>query len=59
MTPQNKAKEFCVLLCVAIFYLPPLIVGAVSIISMWLLMHYKKKTGEALNSKAILAEAAC
>lgn len=36
-----------------------IIVGAVSIVSMWLLVHFKKKTGEALNSKAILADAAC
>lgn len=36
-----------------------IIVGAVSIVSMWLLVHFKMKTGEALNSKAILADAAC
>lgn len=36
-----------------------IIVGAVSIVSMWLLVLYKKKIGEALNSKAILADAAC
>ena len=36
-----------------------IIVGAVSIVSMWLLVHYKKKTGQALNSEAILADAAC
>lgn len=36
-----------------------IIVGAVSIVCMWLLVHFKKRTGEALNSKAILADAAC
>jgi len=36
-----------------------IIVGAVSIVCMWLLVHYKKRTGNALNSKAILADAAC
>jgi divalent metal cation (Fe/Co/Zn/Cd) transporter len=36
-----------------------IIVGAVSIVCMWLLVHFKKKTGEALDSKAILADAAC
>jgi len=36
-----------------------IIIGAVSIVCMWLLVHYKKRTGNALNSKAILADAAC
>jgi divalent metal cation (Fe/Co/Zn/Cd) transporter len=36
-----------------------IIIGVVSIVSMWLLVHFKRKTGEALNSKAILADAAC
>lgn len=35
------------------------IVSLVSIASMWLLMHYKVKVGTALNSAAILADAAC
>ena len=34
-------------------------VGAVSIASMWLLIRYKVKAGRALNSDAILADAAC
>lgn len=36
-----------------------IIVSVVSIASMWLLMHYKVKVGTALNSPAILADAAC
>lgn len=36
-----------------------IIIGAVSIISMWLLVHFKVKTGKALNSGAIIADAAC
>jgi divalent metal cation (Fe/Co/Zn/Cd) transporter len=36
-----------------------IIIGALSIASMWLLIHYKVKTGRALNSDAILADAAC
>jgi divalent metal cation (Fe/Co/Zn/Cd) transporter len=36
-----------------------IIVSTVSIASMWLLMHYKVKVGTALNSSAILADAAC
>ena len=36
-----------------------IVVAAVSILSMWLLIHYKQKVGTALNSPAILADAAC
>ena len=36
-----------------------IIVACVSIISMWLLIHYKVKVGKALGSQAILADAAC
>jgi divalent metal cation (Fe/Co/Zn/Cd) transporter len=36
-----------------------IIVGAVSIGTMWLLIRYKVKVGRALNSDAILADAAC
>ena len=36
-----------------------IIVGAVSIVCMWLLVHFKMKTGKALNSGAIIADAAC
>jgi divalent metal cation (Fe/Co/Zn/Cd) transporter len=36
-----------------------IIVSLVSISFMWLLIHYKKKVGTALNSSAILADAAC
>jgi Cation efflux family len=36
-----------------------IIISVVSIASMWLLMHYKVKVGTALNSSAILADAAC
>ena len=36
-----------------------IIVGAVSIASMWLLIRYKVKAGRALESDAILADAAC
>lgn len=35
------------------------VVSLVSIASMWLLIHYKMKVGRALNSDAILADAAC
>lgn len=35
------------------------IVSLVSISFMWLLIHYKMKVGRALNSPAILADAAC
>jgi divalent metal cation (Fe/Co/Zn/Cd) transporter len=36
-----------------------IIVSCVSILSMWLLIHYKVKVGKALWSQAILADAAC
>lgn len=36
-----------------------IIVSLVSISFMWLLIHYKTKVGRALNSAAILADAAC
>lgn len=36
-----------------------IIVAAVSIASMWLLIHYKVKVGTRLASQAILADAAC
>lgn len=36
-----------------------IVVSVVSILTMWLLMHYKHKVGKALNSQAILADAAC
>ncbi len=36
-----------------------IVVGAVSIASMWLLIHYKVVAGNALGSDAILADAAC
>jgi divalent metal cation (Fe/Co/Zn/Cd) transporter len=35
------------------------VVGLVSILSMWLLIRQKMKVGRALNSPAILADAAC
>jgi len=36
-----------------------IVVALVSILSMWLLIHYKVKVGRALGSPAILADAAC
>ena len=36
-----------------------IVVALVSIASMWLLIRQKKRVGEALNSAAILADAAC
>ena len=36
-----------------------IIISIVSILTMWLLIHYKKKVGNALNSQAILSDAAC
>ncbi|NJD91625.1 MAG: hypothetical protein FIA91_08945, partial [Geobacter sp.] len=36
-----------------------IVVSVVSILTMWLLMHYKQNVGKALNSPAILADAAC
>jgi len=36
-----------------------IIVAVISIAAMWLLIHYKVKVGKALNSPAVLADAAC
>lgn len=36
-----------------------IVISLVSILTMWLLIHYKVKVGKALNSAAILADAAC
>jgi len=36
-----------------------IIIAAVSILTMYFLMHYKLKTGKALNSEAIIADAHC
>jgi len=36
-----------------------IVVGSVSILSMWALIHYKMKAGRALRSDAIIADAAC
>lgn len=36
-----------------------IIISSVSILTMYFLMHYKLKTGKALNSEAIIADAHC
>jgi divalent metal cation (Fe/Co/Zn/Cd) transporter len=36
-----------------------IIVSVISILTMWLLMHYKMKIGRQFNSQALLADAAC
>ncbi len=36
-----------------------IIISAISISTMWALIHYKLKIGKELNSQAILADAAC
>lgn len=36
-----------------------IVISLISIITMWLLIHYKMKVGKVLNSPAILADAAC
>ncbi|HUO76256.1 MAG TPA: cation transporter [Thermodesulfovibrionales bacterium] len=36
-----------------------IIVSVISILTMWLLMHYKIKIGSKFNSQALLADAAC
>lgn len=36
-----------------------IIVAAISILSMWALIHYKVKIGKRFNSRALLADAAC
>jgi len=35
------------------------VISLISIATMWLLIHYKVKVGKALNSQAILSDAAC
>lgn len=35
------------------------IIAAISILTMWLLIHHKNKTGARLNSSAIIADARC
>jgi len=39
--------------------LPGIIIAVVSILTMFFLMNYKLKTGKALNSQAIIADAHC
>jgi divalent metal cation (Fe/Co/Zn/Cd) transporter len=36
-----------------------IVISIVSIVTMWLLIHYKTKAGNQLNSQAILSDAAC
>ncbi len=36
-----------------------IIVGSLSILSMWLLIHYKMKIGRQFNSEALIADANC
>ena len=36
-----------------------IIVSAISILTMWILMHYKMKIGRQFDSQALLADAAC
>jgi len=36
-----------------------IVISAISIATMWLLIHYKVKIGKQLNSEAILSDAAC
>ncbi|TAL23137.1 MAG: hypothetical protein EPN94_09925 [Nitrospirae bacterium] len=36
-----------------------IIISVISILSMWLLIHYKLKVGRELNSRAIIADANC
>lgn len=36
-----------------------IIIAAVSILTMWVLIHYKVKVGEQLDSEAVLADANC
>lgn len=36
-----------------------IIIASISIVTMYFLMHYKLKTGKALNSEAIIADAHC
>lgn len=39
--------------------LPGVIIAGISILTMYFLMHFKLKTGKALNSDAIIADANC
>ncbi len=39
--------------------IPGIIISLISIAAMWLLIEYKLKTGKALNSEAIIADANC
>jgi divalent metal cation (Fe/Co/Zn/Cd) transporter len=36
-----------------------IVISLISIVTMWLLIHYKVKVGRELNSQAILSDAAC
>jgi len=36
-----------------------IVVGTISILAMWLLIHYKTKIGREFNSQPLLADAAC
>ncbi|MCI4627122.1 MAG: cation transporter [Candidatus Magnetoovum sp. WYHC-5] len=36
-----------------------IVIALISLISMWLLIHYKLKVGKILDSQAILSDAAC
>jgi hypothetical protein len=36
-----------------------IVISLISILTMWILIHYKVKVGRELNSSAILADAAC
>jgi divalent metal cation (Fe/Co/Zn/Cd) transporter len=36
-----------------------IVVSVISIVTMWILIHYKVKVGKQLNSEAILSDAAC
>ena len=36
-----------------------IVISGISIVAMWLLIHFKVTVGERLNSEAILADAAC
>jgi divalent metal cation (Fe/Co/Zn/Cd) transporter len=36
-----------------------IVISLISILTMWLLIHYKVKVGRGLNSRSILADAAC
>lgn len=36
-----------------------IVIGMISMLSMWLLIHFKTKIGKRFNSRALLADAAC